>query len=93
MNTCSTGKIYTKRRRKANQFRPPEPKPRPKSRAKTAWVIAFSEDGFEHCLTGRQNWDNQPQLRVDTSGRPMRIVKEFETESYEEARNIYEAQL
>lgn len=57
------------------------------------WVIAISEDGCEHCLTGLKNWQEQPKLRYDVGGRPMRLVKEFEADTYEKAREIYEAQL
>lgn len=93
MDTC-TGKVYTKRRRRGSQFQPrvelpPAPRPRPK----TKWVIAMSNDGTEHCLTGKDNWDRQPKLRLDTNGRQMRVIDEFEAASYQEAREIYEAQL
>jgi hypothetical protein len=94
MNTLSTEKAYTKRRRRSNRFRPPESQSRtPRPERKTAWVVAISEDGTEHCLTSKDNWTRQPYLQQDISGRPMRVVKEFEAGSYEEARNIYEAQL
>ncbi len=87
-------KAYTKRSRRSNgnQFYS-EPKPRPKSKAKMAWVIAISEDGSEHCLVGKENWSRQPELRIDAHGKPMSVIKEFEAESYRKAREAYEAQL
>lgn len=90
MNTYPE-KIYTKRRRRHSQFRPPEPQPRPKR--KTVWVFAISEDGAEHCLIGKDAWARQPDLHRDIHGKPMRVVDEFEAESYEKARAIYESQL
>jgi hypothetical protein len=93
MNTCTLEKIYSKRRRRSGIRFEPEPLPRPKSKAKMLWIIAISEDGYEHCLTGKKNWITQKELQFDTNGKPMRVLKEFEAESYEEARAIYEAQL
>ena len=94
MDTTQYSEKYTKRHRRGNGFRPePRSRLRPKSKAKTVWVIAFSEDGYEHCLTGLKNWTDQPKLRFDASGRPMKVVQEFEADTYEKARAVYEAQL
>ena len=66
-------------------------KQRSKSNPKRhTYIIARNEDGTEHQLTSKVTWDNQPILRLDVSGKPMVVIKEFEATTYDEARAIYE---
>lgn len=56
------------------------------------YVITVDELRTEWGLTSRENYDHStnPMLKKDTEGRDLILVKEFEAETWEEAKKIYE---
>jgi hypothetical protein len=57
----------------------------------TTFIIATSKDHTEMCMTSKENWEGQERLRVDSDeGDPVIVVKEFEAQTYEEAKVVFE---
>jgi hypothetical protein len=48
-----------------------------------------SPDGImAGCIT-KDGWDSAPDLQLDHNDKPMKIVKEFEAETWEEAMQVF----
>lgn len=51
------------------------------------YVIYESSDGTEHGITAKDRWTGF--LRTDADGNPMKVVLEFEAETWEYAMQVY----
>jgi hypothetical protein len=54
------------------------------------WVIFGNKDHTEVGMTSYTNWTYTPQLRRDTDGKPMKILKTVGPTTYAGARKAYE---
>ncbi len=60
----------------------------------TRWVIYVNVDGTSAGMTTRYNWDAYPeQHHLDPDGIPHKIVKEFDANSYDDAKTVYDKHL
>lgn len=57
-------------------------------------MIYVNEDGTSAGLTTRYNWDAYPeQHHLDPDGHPHKIVKEFDSPSFDSATKVYKKHL